>query len=135
MPDYLLPSLHAAHAKDRPRTALALAVAAWMRYLRGVDLDGNPIEVQDARADELRDAARRGGDDPGPLLAFTDIFDDLADDTDGVAVIRKALGGAFDNGDSLRAAAASTQRQRPGTPRRQETHEHPRPHSHHHTAA
>ncbi|GHD51206.1 mannitol dehydrogenase family protein [Streptomyces galbus] len=107
MPDYLLPSLHDAHAGDRPRTRLAFAVAAWMRYLRGVDLDGAAIDVQDARADELREAALRGGDDPGPLLAYTDVFGDLADDTDSVAVLRASLAGSFGNGESLRAALAS----------------------------
>lgn len=118
MPDYLLPALHAAHAKDRPRTRLAFAVAAWMRYLRAVDLDGAPIPVQDARADELRHAALQGGGDPGPLLALTDIFDGLADDTDSVTVIRKSLAGAFDSGESLRTAMASPQRpaERPVAP-------------------
>lgn len=110
MPDYLLPSLHAAHTQDRPRARLAFATAAWMRYLRGTDLDGAPIDVQDARAEELRQAALQGGDDPAPLLAVTDVFGDLADDTDGVAVIRRSLAGAFTDGKSLRAALASPNR-------------------------
>jgi mannitol-1-phosphate/altronate dehydrogenase len=110
MPDYLLPSLHAAHARGRPRARLALAVAAWMRYLRGTDLDGAAIDVQDARAAELREAALRGGDDPGPLLAMRDVFGDLADDADAVAVIREALAGAFGSGGSLRTALASPDR-------------------------
>ncbi|MET7683049.1 mannitol dehydrogenase family protein [Streptomyces sp. NPDC005423] len=91
MPDYLLPSLHEAHAQGRPRTRLAFAVAAWMRYLRAVDLDGKPIDVQDARADELREAARRGGDDPGPLLAVEGIFGDLSQDAESVADIHRLL--------------------------------------------
>ncbi|MEG8275318.1 mannitol dehydrogenase family protein [Streptomyces sp. AHA2] len=107
MPDYLLPSLHAAHAQDRPRALLAFAVAAWMRYLRGQDLDGAPIDVQDARAGELRDAALRGGDDPGPLLALTDVFGDLAGDAESVAVIRRSLAGAFRTRASLRSALAA----------------------------
>jgi mannitol-1-phosphate/altronate dehydrogenase len=110
MPDYLLPSLHAAHAGDRPRTRLAFAVAAWMRYLRAVDLDGAPIDVQDARAEQLREAALRGGDDPGPLLALTDVFDDLADDATSVAVIHQSLAGAFSSAESLRSALASPDR-------------------------
>ncbi|AYN38879.1 mannitol dehydrogenase family protein [Streptomyces dangxiongensis] len=137
MPDYLLPSLHCAHAQDRPRTRLAFAVAAWMRFLRGVDLDGAPIDVQDARAEELREAALQGGDDPAPLLAVTDIFGDLADDADSVAVIRNSLAGAFGSGESLRTALASPARpaERPVTPRSQEPHEHPRPDQRHDTAA
>jgi mannitol-1-phosphate/altronate dehydrogenase len=137
MPDYLLPSLHAAHTQDRPRTRLAFAVAAWMRYLRGTDLDGAPIDVQDARAEELRQAALQGGDDPAPLLTVTDVFGDLADDTGSVAVIRESLAGALGDGDGLRAALASLARPtgRPATPRPQESHEHPRPHRRHDAAA
>jgi mannitol-1-phosphate/altronate dehydrogenase len=91
MPDYLLPSLHEARRAGRPHARLTFAVAAWLRYLRGVDLDGGPIEVQDARADELRAAAEQGGDDPTPLLRFTDVFDDLAEDADCVAELRTNL--------------------------------------------
>ncbi|MEU9554307.1 mannitol dehydrogenase family protein [Streptomyces fumanus] len=110
MHDYLLPSLHAAYAQDRPRARLALAVAAWLRYLRGTDLDGAPIDVQDARAGELREAALRGGDDPGPLLALRDVFGGLADDAGSVAVLRGALAGAFADGSTLRAALAAPDR-------------------------
>ncbi|MFI0168068.1 mannitol dehydrogenase family protein [Streptomyces sp. NPDC017095] len=140
MPDYLLPSLHAAHAQGRPRARLAFAVAAWMRYLRGTDLDGAPIDVQDARAGELRAAALQGGDDPAPLLAVTDVFGGLVGDTDGLAVIRAALAGAFTDGRNLRAALSSPARQvrpavRSATPRPQESHEHPRSRRRHDTAA
>ncbi|MEU3557175.1 mannitol dehydrogenase family protein [Streptomyces fragilis] len=107
VPDYLLPSLHDAHARDSARARLDFAVAAWMRYLRAVDLDGRPIDVQDVRAEELRDAALRGGDDPGPLLAFTDVFGDLAADDEDVTVIHRSLAGAFGSRRSLRSALAS----------------------------
>lgn len=98
VPDYLLPSLHDARARGRPRSLLTFAVAAWLRYLRGVDLDGAPIAVQDARAGELREAAERGGADPRPLLALTDIFGDLRDDAWCVAHLRRFLT-ALDRGN------------------------------------
>jgi mannitol-1-phosphate/altronate dehydrogenase len=91
MPDYLLPSLHEARAQGRSRAHLTFAVAAWLRYLRGVDLGGERIEVQDARADELRAAAEQGGNDPAPLLGFTDLFGDLGEDADLVADLRRFL--------------------------------------------
>ncbi|KDN16449.1 mannitol dehydrogenase family protein [Amycolatopsis rifamycinica] len=103
MPDYLLPSLHEARRQGRPSTRLIFAVAAWLRYLRGVDLDGEPIEVQDARADELRAAAERGGDDPAPLLDITEVFGDLAEDADCVAELHRYLT-ALDR-DGVRGAA------------------------------
>ncbi|WP_329793458.1 mannitol dehydrogenase family protein [Lentzea sp. DG1S-22] len=105
MPDYLLPSLHEARAQGRPRARLTFAVAAWLRYLRGVDLDGEPIEVQDARADELCAAAECGGDDPSALLGFTDIFGDLAEDEGCVADLRRFLT-ALDR-DGVRGCAES----------------------------
>ncbi|WP_063838899.1 mannitol dehydrogenase family protein [Streptomyces glaucescens] len=136
MPDYLLPSLHDAHAQGRSRTRLAFAVAAWLRYLRGVDLEGEPIDVQDARAEELREAALRGGCDPSPLLAITDVFGGLADDTESVAVIRRSLSDAFRSGATLRSALASPPRGAPRVTasRPLEIHEHPRTHPRDHTA-
>jgi mannitol-1-phosphate/altronate dehydrogenase len=108
MPDYLLPSLHEARARNAPHRALDLAVAAWMRYLRGTDLAGAPIQVQDARADELREAAERGGADPGPLLDHTDVFGDLREDPRSVRQIRASLA-AMDR-DGIRAAIAAATR-------------------------
>ncbi len=91
MPSYLLPSLHEARAQGRPHRLLVLALAAWMRYLRGTDLAGQPIEVEDPRADELCALAQEGGDDPRPLLQCRDIFGDLADDERFVATLSEAL--------------------------------------------
>jgi mannitol 2-dehydrogenase len=87
MPGYLLPTLHEARRDGRPRQLLTLAVAAWLRYLRGTDLAGCPVEVKDARADELRALAAAGGGDPRPLLALADIFGDLAGDEDFAAEV------------------------------------------------
>lgn len=84
MPAYLLPSLREARQQGRPYAALSLVVAMWLRYLRGTDLDGRPLEVQDSQAAELQELAIRGGSDPRPLLSRTDIFGDLG--CDGVLV-------------------------------------------------
>jgi fructuronate reductase/mannitol 2-dehydrogenase len=80
MPAYLLPSLRQARQEGRPHGVLALAVAMWMRHLRGVDCEGRAIDVQDARAVELRELAVRGGNDPRPLLSRADLFGGLHDD-------------------------------------------------------
>ncbi|MDP9165252.1 MAG: hypothetical protein M3O32_04210 [Actinomycetota bacterium] len=53
MPAYLLPSLREARAQGRPHALLTLAVAAWLRYLRGYDFQGNPLLVEDARSRAL----------------------------------------------------------------------------------
>ena len=59
MPAYLLPSLHEAIDQELPHGRLALSVAAWMRYLRGADLRGQPIDVDDAQASVLQPLAFR----------------------------------------------------------------------------
>lgn len=57
---------------------LCLAVAAWMRYVGGVDEAGAPIDVRDPHAQALRvasDGAGTVGEKVAALLAFRDIFD------------------------------------------------------------
>jgi fructuronate reductase/mannitol 2-dehydrogenase len=82
MVDYVLPSLHQARIEHRPRGLLTLVVAAWLRYLRGFDLVGRRIAVEDVRADELRALSEAGGGNPRPLLKLRDIFGDLSEDED-----------------------------------------------------
>jgi mannitol 2-dehydrogenase len=69
VPAYLLPSLAEACEQGRPVELLALALAAWIRYLRGVDLSGAAIEVADERLRELRPLVMAGQVDPRPILA------------------------------------------------------------------
>jgi mannitol-1-phosphate/altronate dehydrogenase len=105
MPSYLLPSLREAREQGRPRAMLALAVAAWLRYLRGADLAGRPIEIVDPRADELCGLARQGGDDPRVVLGLRSVFGTLADDPQLMAEISDALRVLSRHG--LAAAAAA----------------------------
>ncbi|NAZ87747.1 mannitol dehydrogenase family protein [Kineococcus sp. T90] len=104
VPDYLLPSLRQAVDHNRPRRHLVLALAAWLRYLRGVDHAGHPIDVQDANADRLTAAARSGGTDPGPLLHQRDVFAGFGDSVVLQRELREALR-ALEAGP-LEAAAA-----------------------------
>jgi mannitol 2-dehydrogenase len=105
MPAYLLPSLIEAREQGRPATLLTLAVAAWFCYLRGYDLAGTPIDVQDTRRDELRTRALAGGTDPRPLLADRAIFGPLGDDPGFVTNLERALTGLL-----TRGACATTTR-------------------------
>jgi mannitol-1-phosphate/altronate dehydrogenase len=91
MPKFLLPSLIEALAQRRPRELLTLATAGWLRYLRGVDEQGNEIVVQDSRADDLRHRANQGGSDPRPLLAVTRVFGELGQHEAWVAEVGAAL--------------------------------------------
>jgi fructuronate reductase/mannitol 2-dehydrogenase len=96
VPSYLLPSLNETRAAGRAAPMLTLAVAGWFRYLQGEDYAGQPIEVEDPRAEELMDLARRDGADPRPLLeGLGDIFAGLPEDEDFVRdlhVASEALG-------------------------------------------
>ncbi|TFV52816.1 mannitol dehydrogenase family protein [Blastococcus sp. TF02A-35] len=79
LPHHLLPSLRQALEEDRPHELLTLAVAGWVRYLRGTDDAGRPLPLEDALGDRLRALARSGGTDPRPLLGETSVFGDLGD--------------------------------------------------------
>jgi mannitol 2-dehydrogenase len=88
MRDYLLPSLHAAVADGRSAPLLCLVVAAWCRYLQGVDDAGHELTVEDPRLDELQPLARRGAAD---LLAVEDLFGAAGRDQDIVRCVQKML--------------------------------------------
>jgi mannitol 2-dehydrogenase len=103
---FLLPSLHEAIAQGRPHRLLMLALAGWARYLRGYDLKGGKIRIEDPHSDLLTRLATMAGNDPGPLLhheiftelrsvpTFTDRLADMIADIDanGVqATMRRAL--------------------------------------------
>jgi mannitol-1-phosphate/altronate dehydrogenase len=87
MVDYVLPTLQEASIGRRPRRLLTLVVAAWLRYLRGTDLSGTRIELEDARADELKARAWAGQGSPRHLLRLHDIFGDLSHNRDFCAEV------------------------------------------------
>lgn len=71
----------------RPCPGLILAVAAWMRYVGGIDENGQAIDVRDPLAERLR-ALSDGADTPEAkvtaLLSIREIFDaDLAEQLAG----------------------------------------------------
>jgi fructuronate reductase/mannitol 2-dehydrogenase len=91
MPAYLLPSLAEALEQGRPHGKLTLAVAAWVRYLWGEDLAGEPFEIKDAMAAELQPLARRAIDDPRPLLGLREVFGELGENEAFAVELRETL--------------------------------------------
>jgi mannitol 2-dehydrogenase len=91
VPSYLLPSLVDARRLGRPAPLLTLALAAWMRYLRGRDLGGRRIEIHDTQLDVLQPLAIRGGVDPGPLMGRRSLLGPVADDLGLRRDLRAAL--------------------------------------------
>jgi fructuronate reductase len=53
LPQRLLDTVRARLAQDLPINGLALAVAAWLHFLRGVDEAGRRYDIQDPMADAL----------------------------------------------------------------------------------
>lgn len=92
LPQRLLGTIRDRLKAAQPFPRLALGVAAWMRYVTGIDEAGQPIEVKDPLATRLREIADGAGGDPAKLadglLAVTEVFGtDLAQ----VAVFRDTV--------------------------------------------
>ena len=88
---YLLPSLRDAIRSGSPHRRLVVAVAAWMRYLRGTDLAGRPLQIHDAMGGVLCQRADEGGDDARALLGVREVFGDLVEHEGLVAELSTAL--------------------------------------------
>lgn len=77
LPQRLLATVRARLAADLPFPGLALAVAGWLHFLRGVDQDGRRYDIQDPMADILarryasaeRAALQAGADSAGGVWA------------------------------------------------------------------
>jgi fructuronate reductase len=85
----------AAHGLTSPH--VALAVAAWLRFLKGRADDGTPLTIEDPKQDALLAAARRAGTSRSlcdAIFAFHDVVPPpLAD----VAAFRNEVTAALDD--------------------------------------
>jgi fructuronate reductase len=77
LPQRLLGTFADNLAAGRPSPGLALAIAAWVRYVGGIDEKAAPIDVRDPLADRLR-ALSDGAADPAArvaaLLSVREVF-------------------------------------------------------------
>jgi mannitol 2-dehydrogenase len=73
---FVLPSLQEAIAQGRPHTRLMLAVAGWARYMRGHDLKGRKLRLEDSQAIPLTRLATMAGNNPDPLVGH-EMFTEL----------------------------------------------------------
>jgi fructuronate reductase len=69
LPQRLLSTIRERLAQDLPIRRLALTIAAWIRYVGGVDEAGQPIDVRDPIAARLQTALNSAGDDPARHIA------------------------------------------------------------------
>ena len=89
--------------RDRLRTGadiafLSLALAAWLRRVRGADGRGNPLIVTHPQATLLREKAIEGGADPQPLLSIESLFGDLGRNPTLIEATRRWLAALYDEG-------------------------------------
>lgn len=87
---------------------LSLALAAWMRRVRGVDEQGQPIEVRHPLAGLLAEKAVEGNGDPKPLLSIDQLFGSIGNDPRLIAAVGKWLTSLYEVGAraTLQRAAA-----------------------------
>ena len=92
---------------DQPVELLALALAAWLRRVRGEDEQGQPIEVRHPLADQLRAKAIEGGPDPRPLLGIAQLFGDTGTDPRLIEPVGRWLASLYARGSRETLAEAS----------------------------
>ncbi len=99
IPKFLLPVIREQLTAGGPFTRAAAVVACWARYCEGTDESGEPNEMDDALAPQLRAAASRQGSEPLAFLAGNrPVFGDLAGDPRFTRVYAGILGSLRERG-------------------------------------
>ena len=95
LPQRLVDTIRDKLAAGAPFPRLALAVAAWMRYVTGVDERGRPIDVRDPLSARLKSIADEAGPDADrlapTLLSIEEVFGDVSADARVVGAVTEAL--------------------------------------------
>jgi fructuronate reductase len=109
LPQRLLGTIAERLADGRPIPCLALAVAAWMRYVGARDEAGRPIDVVDPLAARLKAIAETAGDDTARLVDLycevEEIFGTLGRRPDFRAAVVAALAALQQRGSRAAVAA------------------------------
>jgi fructuronate reductase len=108
LPQRLLGTLADNRAAGRPTPGLALAVAAWMRYVGGVDEQGAAIDVRDPLAARLKTLSDSEATADGKVAALLSVREIFPPALAGGPEIRQALVAAYRRLEEAgsRAAAA-----------------------------
>jgi fructuronate reductase/mannitol 2-dehydrogenase len=102
---YLVPTACASDDAGGENALLALAIAGWIRFYRGVGACGQPHPIKDPRAQEMRALACRG--DGTALLAERSVFGDLAERREFAQSVRRSLSDLDELGARGAIAAAA----------------------------
>jgi fructuronate reductase len=112
LPQRILQTVRARLSRNLSIAHLALVVAAWIRYVRGVDEAGKAIDVRDPFAAELKAAIGRASSIAGEVraaLSFAAIFGDLSKDPQFAVAVTAAYERLQDEG-ARRAARFEMER-------------------------
>ena len=98
--------------RDRLRTGegvelLGLALAAWLRRVRGEDEQGQAIDIRHPLAALLREKAIEGGPDPRPLLGIAQLFGETGADARLIDPVGRWLALLYGRGSRETLAEAS----------------------------
>ena len=74
IPKFVLPSVEEQLKRGAPIKLLSFTVAAWFRYLNGLDESGKEMPMLDPMAPALRDRAKAAGKDARQLLNMREVF-------------------------------------------------------------
>ncbi len=77
LPKFIFGSLRDQLEQDGSIDYLSFTIALWFRCLKGTDEQGQPLTIEDSRADLLTERARVAGSNPQPLLDIEEVFGDL----------------------------------------------------------
>ena len=73
----MLPTILEQLLRNGPIRWASFTVAAWFRYLTGIDDQGREMPINDPRSDKLCECSRRGGADPTEMLSMHELFGDV----------------------------------------------------------
>jgi mannitol 2-dehydrogenase len=96
--NYLIDPIRDRLARNEGVSLLALAVAAWIRRMTGVDEAGAGMVIRHPLADLLRERALEGGPDPRPVLGIESLFGEVGRDARFVAAVGERLASLHTNG-------------------------------------
>ena len=73
----MLPTILEQTQRNGPVRWASFTVAAWLRYLTGIDDQGREMPINDPMSDKLRERSRRGAADPAEMLSMHELFGDV----------------------------------------------------------
>jgi fructuronate reductase/mannitol 2-dehydrogenase len=91
VPRHIVPSIVSARERGGAHALLTLALAGWLRYLRGMSERGRPLLLDDPLGPHLQELALEGGTDPRALLAERGLFGALSGDETFAAELEDVL--------------------------------------------